>query len=98
MYLCLFNIYANPENPGINDLQSRDFWDQILVRDPEFRDPGIVFPSHDQLPQHLQLLHHLLHVPRREVQVGCHRSVGTNTRFIVFIVKNAQAFSRQAAG
>jgi hypothetical protein len=35
MYLCLFNIYANPENPGINDLQSRDFWDQILVRDPE---------------------------------------------------------------
>jgi hypothetical protein len=29
--------------------------------------------------------------------VGCHRSVGTNTRFIAFIVKNAQAFSRQAA-
>jgi hypothetical protein len=49
MYLCLFNIYANPENPGINDLQSRDFWDQILVRDPEFRDPGIVFPTSNAL-------------------------------------------------
>jgi hypothetical protein len=51
MYLCLFNIYANAENPGINDLQSRDFWDQILVRDPEIRVSANIFVFVRKVPE-----------------------------------------------